>query len=247
MRLSLRLADEIIVASGVEAEGVRILSGREPVLVHHSVHVPESLAGWAARRNLVFSLGHMSTEASIMRKRFDNVVRAAAIVVKHVPDVEFVLAGAKGPGFRLDRLAEECGVAHLVRFPGSISNEDRQGYLRLARVLAQPALWEGFGLVQAEAMAEGLPVVTSPSGAVPEVVGDTALFCDRDSPGDIAEKIVVALTDRGKWEEMSLGGSARVREMFDYPRRRRRIGEVIYTMTGGGNVGRKAEGCGASR
>ncbi|MDQ6700318.1 MAG: glycosyltransferase family 4 protein, partial [Acidobacteriota bacterium] len=163
-RWSVRNADAVLAISRIELEGVKKIGARHPVLAYLCASNAAPVAAWSGRENLVFSIGHMYQRASIDRKGFDNVVRAIPLVAQTIPDVRFVMAGTVGGEFYLDRLAESLNVSGRVTFPGQIDNEARSKYLSQARVLAQPAEFEGFGLAQLEAMIHGLPVVTSPAG-----------------------------------------------------------------------------------
>jgi glycosyltransferase involved in cell wall biosynthesis len=87
---------------------------------------------------------------------------------------------------RLRDYARELGIADAVEFRGFIPYDEMPGVYANAAcvVLASLPIWsweEQFGMVLAEAMAAGTPILASTSGAIPEVVaGNAALF----SPGD---------------------------------------------------------------
>jgi glycosyltransferase involved in cell wall biosynthesis len=108
-----------------------------------------------------------------------------------------LVVGSGPEGGRLESFARELGIADRVEFR-SVGYEDmpelyaRASCMVLASLssaacsvyLGDPprCFWEEqFGLVLAEAMAAGLPIVASSSGAIPEVVGDSATYF---SPGD---------------------------------------------------------------
>jgi glycosyltransferase involved in cell wall biosynthesis len=226
IRCSLRAADAVLAVSAAELDGVKRLGARHADLVYHGVDMCGQQATYADRNNLVFSIGNMSSEGSIRRKRFDNVVRAVPLVLKRVPDARFVFAGLRGDCRMLDELASSLGVAEHVDLPGRIDADLRTKYLLSARVLAQPSVWEGFGLAQLEAMAHGLPVVTSNVGAIPEILGDAGQYCDSDSPESIADNIVGLLTDALAWGRMSERGKRRAAE-FSIARRREAIAAVM--------------------
>jgi glycosyltransferase involved in cell wall biosynthesis len=66
---------------------------------------------------------------------------------------------------------------------------------RLAKVFVFPSLYEGFGLPPLEAMAAGVPVVTSNVSSLPEVVGDAALLIDPLDASAIADAMARVLRD----------------------------------------------------
>src|SRR4029079_3729589 len=78
-----------------------------------------------------------------------------------------------------------------------------------ADVLVQPSLAEGFGLPPLEAMAAGTPVLAARAGALPEVCGDAARYCDPRSERDIAEKLLELLSDAALRARLAAAGRAR--------------------------------------
>jgi glycosyltransferase involved in cell wall biosynthesis len=92
-----------------------------------------------------------------------------------------VVAGAWG--WRCDDVRERVErLGSGVRLLGPVPDDDLPGLYNLATCLAHPAWYEGFGLTPLEAMACGLPVVTSSASSLPEVVGDAGLLVD---PADV--------------------------------------------------------------
>jgi glycosyltransferase involved in cell wall biosynthesis len=79
--------------------------------------------------------------------------------------------------------------AHDVEFLGYVSDEDLSRLYRGSRMLVYPSFYEGFGFPPLEAMASGIPVVTSRSSSLPEVVGSAALLIDPRNTTEIAEAI----------------------------------------------------------
>ena len=73
-------------------------------------------------------------------------------------------------------------------------------------------LYEGFGLPVLEAMAAGVPVVTSNVSALPEVVGQAGVTVDPRSPAELARAIECILTDRGRAAALGASGQRRARQ-----------------------------------
>jgi glycosyltransferase involved in cell wall biosynthesis len=89
-----------------------------------------------------------------------------------------------------------CGLEERVQFTGFVPDEDLTYLYNRAYVLAQPSLWEGFGLPPVEAMACGTPVACSSAGSLPEVVGDAGVFFDPTDVESITEALRKLLGDR---------------------------------------------------
>jgi glycosyltransferase involved in cell wall biosynthesis len=80
-----------------------------------------------------------------------------------------------------------------------------------AQIAVQPSLHEGFGLPALEAMAAGTPVLASRAGAMPEVCGDAALYCDPESEEDIARALLVLAGDPALRARLAAAGRERAR------------------------------------
>jgi glycosyltransferase involved in cell wall biosynthesis len=126
--------------------------------------------GVAAGAPLVGIVGRVSRQ-----KAQDVFLRAARQVLDRRPDATFVVAGGtQEPDFdaAVRSLAAALGIADRVRFAGHVA--DVPSLYAALDVLVAPSRWEGYGLVLAEAMAAGVPIVASDLGAIREVTGDGA-------------------------------------------------------------------------
>ena len=98
---------------------------------------------------------------------------------------------------KVRRLAGELGIDHLVSFEGTVPHRRLVHYYNAADLCVVPSFYESFGLVAAEAMACGTPVVATAVGGLPETVKDGlngSLVRDRN-PEVLAEKISLLLND----------------------------------------------------
>jgi glycosyltransferase involved in cell wall biosynthesis len=100
------------------------------------------------------------------------------------PEFELVLAGPTGwaPGKTLERLKK-------YRALGYLPEPDIAPLTAAASICAYPSLYEGFGFPVAQAMAAGVPVVTSNVSSLPEVAGDAALLVDPRSTAELANAL----------------------------------------------------------
>ena len=107
-------------------------------------------------------------------KRLDTVIRALGFLVKWGMDVVLDLGGDGPEKQTLEKLAYELGVGERVRFLGHLSPEDVRRALHSAHMFVLTSEYETFGVVYAEALSCGLPVVATERGGprdfvVPEV------------------------------------------------------------------------------
>ncbi len=126
------------------------------------------------------------------------------------PNLQLVLAGARGwldePIFETVR---SLGLEQAVRFPGFIDDDDLPAVYSGAALFVFPSLHEGFGLPLLEAMACGVPVITSNVASMPEVAGDAAMLVDPRDAGGLASAIAQVLRDEALRERLRAAGLAR--------------------------------------
>ena len=131
------------------------------------------------------------------RKNIALLVRAFAILAGELPH-DLVLVGPEGwMGSELDRALAElpAAVRDRVRLAGFVDDADLPLWYGAAEVFAYPARYEGFGLPVLEAMACGVPVVTSNVSSLPEVAGNAGLLIDPASVDDLAAAIRSVIDD----------------------------------------------------
>jgi glycosyltransferase involved in cell wall biosynthesis len=123
-----------------------------------------------------------------------------------------LIAGGKGWGGEdLSAEVHARGLEGLVRFAGYVSDVEKSALLRMARVLAFPSLYEGFGLPVLEAQSVGVPVVCSNTSSLPEVAGDAALLVDPLDVGAIAAALRRAMFDAPARAQLTQAGLLNVK------------------------------------
>ena len=136
----------------------------------------------------------LSVSAKRPHKNLTRLIEAHARLGH--PRPVLVLPGYSTPHeAELKTLAGRLGTTHDVRFIGWVRTEDLEGLYGLASLFAFPSLYEGFGLPPLEAMARGVPVITSDRGSLGEVTGNAALVVNPESVDAIAEALHRLLVD----------------------------------------------------
>ncbi|MFI5047359.1 MAG: glycosyltransferase family 4 protein [Acidimicrobiia bacterium] len=145
------------------------------------------------------------------RKNYPRLVAAFDAIAATETDFALVIAGGAGWGTdELDSALEHVRARDRVRVLGYVDDCDRADLLAGAHALAYPSLYEGFGLSPLEAMAAGVPVVTTRAGAIPEAVGDAALLADPLDVDDLAGALQRVCDDESLRADLVERGHVRV-------------------------------------
>lgn len=199
LRRALRRGASVHAVSRFVANEVVDLLGANPDRVHVAHHgLPDLLDGQAPRgqalvgaQRYVLALGTVEP-----RKDLSSLVRAFDLVAGADPGLFLAIAGPDGWG-TAELATTISSAVHRARIRrlGWVSDADRWALLSGATVFAYPSLYEGFGFPPLEAMSLGIPVVTTTAGALPEVLGDAALFASPGSVEDLAGHLSRLLDD----------------------------------------------------
>jgi len=123
-------------------------------------------------------------------------------------DFDLVIAGASG-------WASEKTMARLaarpagVRYAGYVPEDELPGLTAGAAAFVYPSLYEGFGLPVAQAMAAGVPVITSNTSCLPEIAGDGAVLVDPRSASQLRSAMERVLATPSLAEQLRAAGKAR--------------------------------------
>jgi len=139
--------------------------------------------------------------------------------------VRLQVVGA-GPGEgRFREMAARLHVGDHVTFHGFVKQDRLPPFYQNADLVILPSRRESFGLVLAEAMAAGRPVVASRVGAIPEVVvdGSTGLLIPPDDTTACADAIVSLLGNTDRMREMGRKGQERALACFTWEKVAERV------------------------
>ena len=115
-------------------------------------------------------------------------------------------------------LVKRWGLQSRVTFTGRVSTEELVRLYNSAEILVSPSVYEGFGLPAAEAMACGVPVVSTTAGALPEVVahGETGWLAPPGNAAALADGIRRLMADAELRKRMGAAGRQRMLERFTW-------------------------------
>lgn len=152
------------------------------------------------------------------RKNYSRVIRALAQLRATGLDMHYAIAGAKGwLEEEMQQTIASAGMEDYVHILGHVDDEDLPALYSDSRMLLMPSLYEGFGLPILEAMACGVPVITSKISSLPEVAGDAAILVDPIDTDAIRIAILSVETDTTLREQLVQKGY-RQAERFSWQR-----------------------------
>jgi glycosyltransferase involved in cell wall biosynthesis len=211
VRLTLRRAYRVVgLTESWRAALEQMAPGAVVTVLGNPVAVAAQLpAAPAARRHLLF-LGRLRDKKGVY-----DLVRAMPAVLAQVPDARFTLAG-DGDLEGTAQLARELGVEAALHLPGWVDGSAKDALLASADVLLLPSYFEGLPICILEAMALGLPVISTRVGGIPEVLdqGRCGILL---VPGDVAAlsaAILQVLQQPALAEQLRQAAFARVRAVY---------------------------------
>jgi glycosyltransferase involved in cell wall biosynthesis len=163
-----------------------------------------------------------------VRKNLERLIRAFSQLKARRHGVQLVLAGRDfWNRQRVEQEIRSLGLERDVLCPGHVEDAALEFLYRRAAVFAYPSLHEGFGFPPLEAMARGVPVLSSNVSAMTEVLGDAALLVDPLEAEAIAVGLERILGDRELRAGLISKGRERVRQ-FTWDRAARATLEVYH-------------------
>jgi glycosyltransferase involved in cell wall biosynthesis len=198
--------NSLINIYGVDEKKIKVIPNGVNLVKFNPTGTSEAIQKILERfniRNYILSVGRIEP-----RKNHKSLLEAYAIVKDNIKDIgPLVIVGQ--PDFGYDdffKKIKELNLSSNVMILRSVDDEILPDIYRAARIFVYPSFAEGFGIPPLEAMASGVPVITSNLTAIPEVVQEAGLLIDPYNITEIAESMYLLLSDQKLSEELSLKG-----------------------------------------
>ncbi|WP_193164687.1 glycosyltransferase family 4 protein [Microbulbifer hainanensis] len=160
------------------------------------------------------------------------LLHALAQLRPQYPQLELLVVGSLQEGGATEQLLNELDLQSSVHFVSGISNDELVAHYASAGVVVCPSLYEGFGLPAGEAMACGVPVISSDGGALPEVVGDAGIVVPAGDSAALALALGALLADPSQCATLSATGRARIEQAFSWQLAAERLVEYYREILG---------------
>jgi glycosyltransferase involved in cell wall biosynthesis len=220
---------DIVTYLGVPEEKVVVIhDGCDRALFNADPPDIASLAALHARLGIdkPYLLHHGTIQP---RKNLKRLIQAFRLLLEHNADLDFdlVLAGRKG--WASDEIVNAAAERHgrgRITIAGMLDDSDLALLIKGASLAVVPSLYEGFSLPMVEAMACGVPTITSNTSCLPEISGKVLVYFDPLSVENIAACLQTALRDSDLRLRLRQNGMDRARE-FTWERCARQTLDVL--------------------
>lgn len=167
----------------------------------------------STHEKVLFALQRLSIE-----KRVDVLIKSMEIVSQKLHHWHLIIGGTGPERERLRNLVKKSNLDRQIHFAGFIPDAELSDYYNLCDIFLFHSNYETFGIVLAQAMAHGKPIVSVLNTAIPSVVpnGKCGLLVAPDSPQEFAEATVRLLNNEELAQNLGAQGRERARELFDW-------------------------------
>ncbi|AHM61785.1 group 1 glycosyl transferase [Flammeovirgaceae bacterium 311] len=195
-------ADQVLAVSPSLSKNISKFGFKEPAFIPNVIdedffNVGEPVSAFPFR---FFTLANLSPEKGI-----DDLLAAVAIVTKQKEDVCFNIGGG---GSYLDSYrakSKKMGISRYINWLGQLSREEAREQYQKCNAFILPSHGETFGVVYAEAISSGKPVIATRCGG-PECIVDekNGLLANVKDPADLAEKIIYMIENYQRFDALEI-------------------------------------------
>jgi glycosyltransferase involved in cell wall biosynthesis len=217
LSLSVKKADIIIAVShSTKRDIIEFFKVDEKKIkvIHHGVesrfHPISNVEGYRTRNNLpskmILNIGTLEP-----RKNVVTLIKAfKKLQERGFKDYVLTIAGEKGWLYKkIFKEIKSSGMEQSIRLLGVVRDEELPLLYNCADLFVYPSLYEGFGLPPLEAMACGVPIITSNTSSLPEVVGNAGIMVDPNDIESLSDEMYRVLKDKELKHQMSRDGLKR--------------------------------------
>ncbi len=131
----------------------------------------------------------------------------------NISNVKLVIAGEKGWLYKdVFKTAQQSRFSKEIIFTGFVDNNDKPYLYNLASLFVYPSFYEGFGFPPLEAMACGVPTITSNLSSLPETVAKSAIMIDPYNIDEFAWAMEIGLKDKNLRKKLKEEGIKQVKK-----------------------------------
>jgi glycosyltransferase involved in cell wall biosynthesis len=156
----------------------------------------------------------------IERKGIQHILKALAELRKEdatIKNIFLLIVGTGKYEYQLKYLCKQLNLTNIVTFYGFCQRSDLPKLYGQSDIFILPSLAESFGVVFAEAMSCGLPIIGSNVGAIPDLVDDiNGILVEPGNPTSLKEAIKYMINNKNKWYSMGSASRAKICEQYSW-------------------------------
>ncbi|MGV0036315.1 MAG: glycosyltransferase family 4 protein [Candidatus Azotimanducaceae bacterium WSBS_2022_MAG_OTU7] len=157
-----------------------------------------------------------TASADVPLKGLDYLIQAVSILADEIPALKLTVLGKLKENGKTAKLIRQLGLEKRIHFHSGLRSQEVAELYANATCAVIPSIYEGFGLPAGEAMACGVPVISTNGGALPEVVGDAGIMVPTRDHLALADAIRTMLADSNLRHSLAAKGRARILELFSW-------------------------------
>ncbi len=157
-----------------------------------------------------------TASADIPLKGLRHLILALPRVIRQFPLTSLTVIGKSPEKSKLNKLIDDLDLEGKITFRSGISEKEIVKTYHDSDIAVIPSLYEGFGFGAGEAMACGVPLISTDSGGLKQVIGDAALKIKPGSVNEIEDGILKLFTEEKIRQDLAEKGRERIEEFFDW-------------------------------
>lgn len=161
------------------------------------------------------------------RKNIEGMLLAYKESNAYAEGISFIIAG--GAGWKSTHLMKMFQETPGVRYLGYVDEKEKKALYASASAFLFPSFYEGFGFPIVEAMAAGVPVITSDRSSLPEIARGAAYLVNPYSVGAIAAAITQVMKD-GALRERLIADGRKVADMYSWKKSADQLSAVFHSL-----------------
>lgn len=211
------ITQQVMTINPYDSKSITVLNGICTANFIHAESFSRLEYGFSHDDFVIVYSGRLTEDKGILQ-----LIRAIK-QVQTIPHIKLMIVGASAYGKDkhatpfIKLLEEESdSIKDKVVFTGFVSYDHVPSYLKMADIAVVPSMWEEpFGLTVVEAMAAGLPLITTRSGGIPEICEGVATIVDRESIVDNLATAILDLYEHPERRQKMAAASLERAKLFD--------------------------------
>ena len=166
--------------------------------------------------------------ADVPLKGLDYLLKALSDLAEVYSDISLSIIGEQKKGGHTERLIKKLNLEKRVNFFSNLTQEELRKTYCEAELAIIPSLYEGFGFAAIEAMACGVPLISSSGGALPEVIKDAGIIIPPKNAKEIYNSVDFLLSSPHIAKELAEKGLQRANSKFSWAAIAKKLEKVYY-------------------